>query len=89
MQFWTSDRYVATVSYSIYHCISLVLHVSKQVHRVIIPEEEIGRRTPRQSIAYFVHADNKVMVSPIDGSGKHPPVEALEYLKSRIYATYK
>ena len=71
MQFWTSDRYVATV------------------HRVRVPEEEIRRKTPRQSIAFFVHADNGVMIRPLDGSDKHPPVEALEYLKSRINATYK
>lgn len=71
MQFWTSDRYVATV------------------HRVLVPEEEVRRRSTRQSIAFFVHADNGVMISPIDGSEKHIPVEALAYLKSRISATYK
>lgn len=51
--------------------------------------EEIRRRSPRQSIAFFVHADNGVMVSPLNGSTKHPPVEALAYLKARISATYK
>ncbi|KAI9563505.1 hypothetical protein GHT06_010968 [Daphnia sinensis] len=69
MQFWTSDRYVATV------------------HRVVVPEEEIRRRTPRQSIAFFVHPDNDVMIAPLDGSGKHQPVDALSYVKSRLIAS--
>ena len=71
MQFWTSDRYVATV------------------HRVRIPEEELKRRNRRQSVAFFVNADDGVIIKPLDGSGKHEPVEALAYLKSRIFATYR
>jgi len=71
MQFWTSDRYVATV------------------HRVRVPEEELKRRNRRQSVAFFVNADDGVIIEPLDGSGKHEPVEALAYLKSRIFATYR
>lgn len=55
---------------------------------MLVPEEEIRRKTHRQSIAFFVHPDNDVMVSPINGSGDIPPVGALEYLKKRLSATY-
>ena len=60
-----------------------------EVHRVRVPKEELLLSKARQSIAYFVHADNGVIISPIDGSATHSPVEALAYLKSRIAATYK
>lgn len=92
MQFWTSDRYVATViriKIIFYLSIKCLLLRGKQVHRVRVPEEEVRQKSPRQSIAFFVHADNGVMICPIDGSDTHPPVEALAYLKSRISATYK
>lgn len=56
----------------------------------MVPEEELLRRTPRQSVAFFVHPDNEVMIAPIDGSDKHEPVDALTYVKSRLLAsTYK
>ncbi|EFX82448.1 hypothetical protein DAPPUDRAFT_223803 [Daphnia pulex] len=71
MQFWTSDRYVATV------------------HRVRVPELEIQRRSARQSIAFFVQPDNGVVISSLDGSGKHQPVESLSYLKLRLSEAYK
>lgn len=60
-----------------------------KVHRVRVPAEEVRRRSARQSIAYFVQPDNGVMVSPLDGSEKHPPVESLAYLKKRLSETYK
>ncbi|XP_057376644.1 uncharacterized protein LOC130697868 [Daphnia carinata] len=59
------------------------------VHRVLVPEEEIRRKSTRQSIAFFVHPDNDVMVSQLNGSKDHPPVGALDYLKTRLSATYK
>ncbi|XP_046448257.1 2-oxoglutarate-dependent dioxygenase htyE-like [Daphnia pulex] len=71
MQFWTSDRYTATV------------------HRVLVPEEELRRKSTRQSIAFFVHPDNDVMVSQLNGSSDQPAIGALDYLKSRLSATYK
>lgn len=61
--------------------------IFNKVHRVVVPEEEIRRRTPRQSIAFFVHPDNDVMIAPLDGSGKHEPVDALTYVKSRLIAS--
>ena len=35
------------------------------LHRVIIPEEEIKKRTSRQSIVFFVHPDHETMISPL------------------------
>jgi len=70
MQFWTADRYKATV------------------HRVRVPEEETRRRCSRQSLAFFVHPDNEVMVTPLDGSDKYPTVSALDHLNHRYSQTY-
>ena len=53
------------------------------VHRVLVPREEIRRRSKRQSMAFFVAPDNDVIVSPADGSSKYPPISALEYLTMR------
>ena len=58
-----------------------------QVHRVVVPEEEIRRQTHRQSIAFFVHPDNDVLLNPVDGSGKEEPVDALTSVKSRLLAS--
>ena len=56
-----------------------------------VPEEELRRRNSRQSIAFFVHPDNHVMVAPLasDGSMKYKPIGALEHLNARLSATYK
>jgi hypothetical protein len=56
---------------------------------VLVPEEEIRRKSTRQSIAFFVHPDNDVMVSQLNGSSDQPAIGALDYLKSRLSATYK
>ena len=53
-----------------------------------MPEEEVRLKSTRQSIAFFVHPDNDVVVSQLNGSGEHPPVGALDYLKTRLSATY-
>jgi len=58
------------------------------IHRVRIPEEETRRKCPRQSIAFFVHPDNEVMVSPLDGSTKYPMISALDHLNQRYSQTY-
>jgi isopenicillin N synthase-like dioxygenase len=55
-----------------------------------VPEEEIRRRSPRQSIAFFVHPDNDVMVSPLlNGSKNQTPISALAHLNLRYAQTYK
>lgn len=60
-----------------------------QIHRVRVPEEELRRQLPRQSLAFFVHPDNDVMVSPLVGSKKQPPISALAHLNLRYSQTYK
>lgn len=57
-------------------------------HRVLIPEEEVKQRTVRQSLAFFVHPDNEVMIESLDGSKKHPPITSMGYLQQRFAATY-
>merc|ERR1711962_128309 len=58
-------------------------------HRVTIPVEEFRRKSSRQSIAFFVHPDDSVLVSPLSGpSTRYPAVNAREYLENRFKATY-
>ena len=60
-----------------------------QPHRVLIPEEETKKQAVRQSIAFFTHPDNKVLVECVDGSNKYPPITALEDTRRRQYSSYK
>ncbi|CAL8148318.1 unnamed protein product [Orchesella dallaii] len=59
-------------------------------HQVMIPEAEIKRRTPRQSIVYFVHPDDHVCVSPLTGnSAEYATVTAKEHAKQKLASSYK
>lgn len=58
------------------------------IHRVVVPHEELRRLTARQSMAFFVHPDNDVIIECLDGSGHYPPITSLEYLNQRLVATY-
>ena len=51
-----------------------------QVHRVIIPEEELKRRTPRRSVAFFYDPDWKAKITCLDGSNKYPPIKCGKYV---------
>ena len=42
------------------------------LHRVIIPEEEIKKKTTRQSIVFFVHPEHETMISPLPAFMKEP-----------------
>ena len=58
-------------------------------HRVLVPLEEFQRRNPRQSIAFFVHPDDAVVISPLAGPmAAYPPVTARGHLEARFQATY-
>jgi isopenicillin N synthase-like dioxygenase len=62
---------------------------NKQVHRVLIPEAEIKKRVPRQSMAYFILPDDPVMVFPLnlnpnDADDKVKPVSAYEHCRMRL-----
>lgn len=50
------------------------------VHRVIIPEEELKRRTPRRSVAFFYDPDWKAKITCLDGSNKYPPIKCGKYI---------
>jgi len=63
-------------------------HYKATMHRVQIPKEETRQRCSRQSLAFFVHPDNEVMVSPLDGSTKYPTISALDHLNQRYSQTY-
>ncbi|XP_060892052.1 uncharacterized protein LOC132972920 isoform X2 [Labrus mixtus] len=55
-------------------------------HRVLLPTA--GDHRTRQSLAFFVHPDDKALISCCDGSDKYPPVTADEYLKERFRKSY-
>lgn len=57
-------------------------------HRVLIPEVELKRRTHRQSVAFFLHADNDYVVECLDGSKRYEPVVSIDYLNFRFSTTY-
>lgn len=50
------------------------------VHRVVIPEEEIKRQSPRRSIAFFYDPDWKAKIICLDGSNKYPPIKCGKYV---------
>ncbi|CAG7822467.1 unnamed protein product [Allacma fusca] len=64
-------------------------------HRVLIPEEEIRRRTPRQSIAYFVQLDDDWMITPLKSTENYKfkdnfeSMSYAEFLDKRIGDTYQ
>lgn len=50
-------------------------------HRVVFPPNA-GNRS-RQSIAFFGNPNDEAVIECIDGSGKYPPVNSLEYIFGR------
>ncbi len=61
---------------------------SMQPHRVLVPEDEAVKGRVRQSVAFFVHPDNEVLVETIDGSNKYSPVTAQEDTEKRFLYSY-
>lgn len=57
-------------------------------HRVLIPEEEVLLKKGRQSIAFFVHPDDDVIIKCLDGSGKYEEISSIDYLNMRFAVTY-
>jgi len=76
-----------TTTIAYFHDIDLILWLW-QMHRVKIPDDESKRQQMRRSMAFFVHPDNDVTVSCLDGSDKYPPINAAEYLYGRLKALY-
>ncbi|XP_069936634.1 uncharacterized protein [Cherax quadricarinatus] len=56
-------------------------------HQVVIPAEEIQRKSPRTSVAYFVHADGHIPIKPRESFTEQPPT-VLEYACSRLARAY-
>ena len=54
-------------------------------HRVLIKNKHTSAR---QSMAYFVHPDNHVVVSPADGSDEFESVNASEYVINKFKGSY-
>ncbi|XP_064112033.1 uncharacterized protein LOC135219305 isoform X2 [Macrobrachium nipponense] len=71
LQFWTSDKLIATE------------------HKVLIPEEEVCRRTCRRSTVFFVQPDDPVLIHPLYGASTFTPVTARDHILKRIRETYK
>ena len=63
-----------------YYLLSNILKNVLQVHRVIIPEGELKRRTPRRSVAFFYDPDWKAKIACLDGSNKYPPIKCGKYV---------
>ncbi|KAK6169472.1 hypothetical protein SNE40_020521 [Patella caerulea] len=57
-------------------------------HRVLIPEDEVRKNKGRQSIAFFIHADDDCVIKCLDGSDKYQPITALDYLNWRFSLTF-
>ena len=57
-------------------------------HRVLLPDDEVRWGTVHQSMAFFVHPDNEVMVECIDGSNKYPPITAREDADRKLKSAY-
>ncbi|XP_063600324.1 uncharacterized protein LOC134776504 [Penaeus indicus] len=58
-------------------------------HRVLIPPEEARRRSPRRSVVFFVHPDNPVLITPLDGSSAYRPITAKDHSDLRFRQTYE
>jgi len=60
------------------------------MHRVVIPSDDRIRRMARQSIPFFVHPDEEVVVHALRGDKqKFPPIKALDHANRRFNQTYK
>ena len=53
------------------------------LHRVIIPDEEIKKKTTRQSIVFFVHPEHETMISPLPAFMNEPENHVDEYHTER------
>lgn len=73
----------------------LNIPTSPQKHRVLIPEAEIRKKIPRQSIVYFHHPDNSVVVTPlgtrkpVDQNNVYNSINAGDHAQNRLESTYK
>ncbi|XP_026221911.1 UPF0676 protein C1494.01-like [Anabas testudineus] len=55
-------------------------------HRVLLPP--VGDSSTRQSLAFFVHPEDDVLITCCDGANKYPPITAGDYLMERFNQSY-
>ena len=56
----------------------------QQVHRVVRTDDETNRKqVARQSVAFFVHADDDVILQPIIGSHDYEAITVRDFFKER------
>ena len=53
-------------------------------HRILIPEDDVRRKSARQSIVYFVEPDDDCVIECLDGSDKYEPVTAKGFYNYQI-----
>ena len=53
------------------------------VHRVVIPPEEIKRKTSRQSIVFFVHPDHETEIYPLPNFTEDKEEKLIDGIKKR------
>lgn len=68
---------------------TLIGTIQFQPHRVLVPKDKESREAPRQSLAYFAHADNDVILKPINDCNKYPPISAREDSDKRMLAAIR
>ncbi|XP_069936753.1 uncharacterized protein [Cherax quadricarinatus] len=83
----TTTRFSAHTDYTTFTFIFQDDMGGLQVHQVVIPAEEIQRKAPLTSVAYFVHADGHIPIRPRESSTEEPPT-VLEYACSRLARAY-
>ena len=66
-----------------------IISLSRQVHRVLIPEGELKRRVPRRSLVLFYDPDDDITITCLDGSNKYPPIRARDWIYHQLRSTYK
>lgn len=74
------ENFPVSKPYCRLHSSLLTFSLFLQVHRVIIPEEELKRRTARRSVAFFYDPDWKAKITCLDGSNKYPPIKCGKYV---------
>ncbi|XP_013412115.1 probable 2-oxoglutarate-dependent dioxygenase DIN11 isoform X2 [Lingula anatina] len=57
-------------------------------HKVVVPEEEVRRKVPRFSAAFFMMTDQEAVISPLDGSTSYAPLTMGEYINKKFAETY-
>ena len=76
------------IGYKVQSFTGLLYALCLKKHRVMIPEDEVMKRKTRQSIAFFVHPDDEIMIEGVCGVMKYQPTTSKEYTKLLLDVTY-